>query len=613
MEDPIRPSVETFKAMYDRGYQTWAALWQIAAAHNRQQYQLSNLCSVFPNHPYFPEGLKVDTHFSNTATVRGRTTWKTSRGPCDLSSFQEEVVLQVASNCPTTIIFSSGPHYTTSFLSYVARESPHIPILVLAWAYILSARWAELIPGAHTSYHNSSQQTQLTSGNGPHGLQDDENDVTIDIGDVDDAAARSCIAVLAADGGWDASIRSDTGVPLCSPWSIRLQPGPNFKIFANNNPFSAMENSRPASFSTAVRYLSEYCHLHDIAEQSQAALAAALLIPVAKYDARRIKLPVPRLSSKVTRSQEKPRMPPSWNMEPRHLDRLLTLSCNAMGVKGLLNSIFFEPDVPCNICGAWLQGSFAFLDSDRAGDSRVLLRTFIERDPGLGFLWLGAFITGAEERCLQEARAGWFVDISAAAWTDTHASFIQEPITKAPTDAQEISRADECRLLYLSHGPDHAPLFPFAPFGRTAMEDTELDVRRHARCSAAHGLEYSCFTWDCQDGKKVEQGRNRTQAIAIRAKAGKTSVTSNNNLTVNYDSLDPEGDEVSEVVTRNIFTWLRGENGFPVAERSIREHEWIENLESDDDSPTDGDIRSTTGRNLGGWLLGVSTRRSNSL
>lgn len=147
--------------MYDRGYQTWAALWQIAAAHNNIQCQLSSLFSVFSNHPYFPERLTVDKSFSNTATVRGTTTWTTSRGPCDLSSFREEMVLHVASNCPTTIVFSSSPHSKTSFLNQIARESNQVPILVLAWAYILSARWAELIPGAAMSDYNSLQEARM--------------------------------------------------------------------------------------------------------------------------------------------------------------------------------------------------------------------------------------------------------------------------------------------------------------------------------------------------------------------------------------------------------------------------------------------------------------------
>lgn len=192
-------------------------------------------------------------------------------------------------------------------------------------------------------------------------------------------------------------------------------------------------------------------------------------------------------------------------------------------------------------------------------------------------------------------------------------SFIQEAVPKAPPDAHEISRADECRLMYLSHELDHAvpPLFPFPPFGSSAMEDTVLDVRLHARCPAAHGLVYSGFTWDCQDGVKVEQGEKDALAITLRQKAGRLP-SWNDNIAVDYDSLDFE-DEVSEMVTRSVFTWLRGEDGFPVAERAIREHEWIENLESDDDGPIEGDVHSTAGRNLGGWLLGLSTRRSNSL
>lgn len=616
MEDAIRPSEGAFKAMYDRGYQTWAALWQKAAAQNHLEDQLSSLFPVFPHHPHFPERLAVDKSFSNTATVRGRTTWITSRGPCDLSTFQEEMILQVASNSPTPIVFSSGPHPRTKFLNQIAKDSNHVPILVLAWAYILSARWAELIPGASISDY-SGNQAQMNPGNWPHGQEYDEDNVVVDIGDVDGAAARWWAAVLAAEGGWDASLHSHTGIRLCSPWSVRTQAGSNFTISANIQPCSAIDNSRPASFSTAIRYLSEYCQLHDVAEQSQAALAAALLIPVAKFDNKRINFPLPRIPHRAAHSQEKPRVLLPCNMESQQLDRLLTLSCNARGVKALLSSIFFEPDVACNICGAWLQGSFAFLDSDKAGDPLVLFNTFVERDPGLGFLWLGAFITGAEERCLQEARMGWWkVDISAAAWTGTHVSFIQENVTRSHPGAKEISRADECRLMYLSHEPDHAvpPLFPFAPFGSTAMEDADLDVRRHSLCSASHGLEYSCFTWDCQGGKKVEQGRNESLATPIRAKAGKPPVAGDNlnSFDVDYDGLDPD-DEVSEMVTRNVFTWLRGEDGFPVAERSIREHEWIENLDSDDDSPIDGDIRSTAGRNLGGWVLGVSTRRSNSI
>lgn len=75
-----------------------------------------------------------------------------------------------------------------------------------------------------------------------------------------------------------------------------------------------------------------------------------------------------------------------------------------------------------------------------------------EGDPSLGFLWLGAFIIGAQTRALQEARQAWWkIDLHVAVWTGTLMSFIQEPVSTLPPRTEEISRADECRLMYLSH------------------------------------------------------------------------------------------------------------------------------------------------------------------
>jgi hypothetical protein len=117
----------------------------------------------------------------------------------------------------------------------------------------------------------------------------------------------------------------------------------------------------------------------------------------------------------------------------------------------------------------------------------------------------------------------------------------------------------------------------------------------------------------CEEGKVVEQGRSGTSSSpSARVKNGLSSESADCSVAVDYADLDLE-DDVSEMVTRNVFTWLRGEDGFPVAERAIREHEWIDNLQSDDDGPIEGDtLSSFGGGNSGRWLLGVSTQRSNS-
>ncbi|KAK7403030.1 hypothetical protein QQX98_011230 [Neonectria punicea] len=155
------------------------------------------------------------------------------------------------------------------------------------------------------------------------------------------------------------------------------------------------------------------------------------------------------------------------------------------------------------------------------------------------------------------------------------------------------------------------PLFPFEPFGFTALDDTNLEVREHMLCGRDHSFGYGCFTWACKGGKKLEQVQNYAPETVIRPKTGEI-LNDDSSIVVDYDDFDSE-DENPEMVTRNIFTWLRGEDGFPVAEKEIREHEWIDNLDSDDDSPIQGDVQSTFGGNLHGWLMKTSTQRANSI
>lgn len=492
----------------------------------------------------------------------------------------------------------------------MSGDDNHMTLLILAWTYILSARWAEIIPGAsgpeYSGYEAGWDENEIPM----EGASTSSPTAVIDLGDIDDDAARWWAALLASEGGWTASIRSDRGHILHSPWYTKVISEHSFTLSRGTKSSLLPARLKAPSFSTALRYLSNYCEFHEVAEECNAALAATLLLPVAIFDNRTVQLPIPRVRRKIRPNKETVCKIPSWGENLNQLDRLLTLSCNAVGTKALLSSIFFEAGVACNICGAWLQGTFAFLDSDIMQNQHTLLRVLTNRDPSLGFLWLGAFITGAQSRSLQEARQAWWkIDLHVAAWTGTVMSFIQEPVSIPPPETAEISRADECRLMYLSHDQSYSvpPLFPFAPFGSTAIADTNIDIRQHVRCKKNHGLEYAGLTWRCRDGQRAA---TTVQRIPLRAKNGQPTYS---DISVDYDNLDNEDDDCSEMVTRNIFTWMRDEDGFPVAERAIREHEWIDNLDSDDDCPITGDTQSAVGGNLHGWLLKTVTRRSNSI
>jgi len=190
MDDSIRPSKAVFQAMYERGYRTWAGLWGMSTADGSLlQDDLDALFPTFWDHPYFPEDLEVDRSFSNTVTVSGRTSWATAYGPTDLPAFQEEVVIQVASRCATTIVFISNPPPTVPFASSPDRECNHIPVLMLDWAYVLSARWAELIPDACPPTYTNNLAQIITDDERPE-PGGHHSTVVVNVGEVDGDAAR---------------------------------------------------------------------------------------------------------------------------------------------------------------------------------------------------------------------------------------------------------------------------------------------------------------------------------------------------------------------------------------------------------------------------------------
>ncbi|KAK0113775.1 hypothetical protein ONS95_014025 [Cadophora gregata] len=622
MQDAVRPSKQAFKAMYERGFRTWHNLQKKALHDARGKHpSLSSILqadTALLSHPSFPKDLVLDKSFSNTVLAEGISTWRTAKSPCDSPGFDQKFYIHVASDRPVNINISQTKRQEFDLSKICGDDEDHIAVLILAWTYILSARWAEIIPGVAGPEYMNSLAEWTGRDISSEDYSDDSSKVVIELGYVDDDAARWWAAVLAPEGGWKTTILSDRGQVLHSPWHTKVaseQP----LVLSREASSPPSPGYRPAaSFGTALRFLWGYCEYHNVVEQSHAALAAALLLPVAQYENRIVNLPPPRAGHNLrSTTKQSPGIFSSIWTNLKYLDSLTTLSCNAVGVKSLLNSVFFERGVESNICGAFLQGTFEVLGSETMQDQNVLLRAMMKRDPGLSLLWLGAFITGAQTRALQEARRGWWkLDLNVAAWTGTLMSFIQEPVAggrvEGEEEEEEISRADECRLLYMSHEQSYTvpPLFPFAPFGCIATKDTNIEVRQHVRCEARHSLEFKSLSWRCIENNTATSIPSPTPPL--RPKNG-YPVPKDISIPITYERLDDEDDDCSEMVTRNIFTWLRDEDGFPVAERDIREHEWIDNLNDDDDSPITGDTRSCTGGNLHGWLGKTVTWRSNSL
>ena len=114
-----------------------------------------------------------------------------------------------------------------------ATEGNHLAILLLAWAYILSACWVELrspyglggsLPLGSGMQYSDLQAAQLNDDQGiPAGA------IEVDIGETCDRAARWWAAILAPGEGWRATL--ELGDKLYrSPWSAYIASAQNLKL-----------------------------------------------------------------------------------------------------------------------------------------------------------------------------------------------------------------------------------------------------------------------------------------------------------------------------------------------------------------------------------------------
>ncbi|OJD10746.1 hypothetical protein AJ78_08325 [Emergomyces pasteurianus Ep9510] len=572
-EDTVRQSSEKNQTVYEQGYGIWTTLH----THAQQEPSLPQTCfqiqDTFRQLPPLVHDLDLKCEY-NCLYATGTSIWGTSRGKCKLPPVEKRLELPVSINHSTRLALSESlePIYQKWF----NREENHVAVLILAWSYILSARWVELMPGAELTY--TEKQAEYGNNEG-----DEQTQVMVDVGDVDDDAAKWWAAVLSPGEGWQAYLTCGQA-RFRSPWSTALEAQAKFTLSCRK-PLCHTLTTAP-SFITAVRFLAEYCNLHNIVDQTLAALSSALFLPSLHTKKNPISLPKPdcykrqRLKSAISEPTEQKQ--PGFISEQivSELDKLLTLSCNTRGLHSLLSSVFYEPGIPCNAVSPWLQSTFTVLDSVK--DDHLLAHIMMNRVPQVSFLWLGGIIVGAHKNVLQDGRFSLQpIELHAASWCDVTQSFLQEPVSQPPITNGALLRSDECRLLYLTQAERHTrwPLARWMPFGTTALEDAEIEVRLHAQCTD-HGLQYVDWHWACRNGKLLHPLYVKT-TISARPPAQNLAI----NTPIDYEALNLEEESASENATRNIFGWLRID-GYPARERGISNHEWINLDESDNESPS---------------------------
>ncbi|KAL4755723.1 uncharacterized protein BDW70DRAFT_146026 [Aspergillus foveolatus] len=571
LEDAV-PSDEQRRTVYEKGFRIWHNLYVCAMRASGFPGTCYQIQPALLHQPHFPDDLDLKLKY-NYLWASGISTWKgsqeRSKEPCNIPPLERDFQIPVSIISPTSLSVSAD--LDQSYRTWFNKEGNHLAVLVFAWSYILSARWAQLMPGATYTYTDS----KAYAGDNPQ----EQDSAVVEIGVADDDAARWWAAILAPGEGWEAYITVEKN-KFRSPWSISLPENPKFSVSYHNN--HHLLSDAAISAATALCFLNDYCALHGIFDQSYAALSAVLLLPHLHGSRKDVILPRPEFSReqkcKVELAESNVQLDLTWVREVHHLDKLLTLSCNTRGILSLLSSVFYEPGIACNVVSPWLQSIFAVVNS--VEDNRILAYMLMSRVPHLAFFWLGGAMLGVHKDVLRDGQYGLIpTEPHAAAWSGTMQSFMQEPVRPAANDS--ILRSDECRLLYLTQEEHHTswPVCQWRPFGTTALKDTEIDVRLHANCTG-HGLHYAGWKWTCRDGRAVH--RTFEPALAPTSLPAEPEIP---NITVRYEALDHGEESASENATRSIFGWLRVE-GYPPGEEKI--HEWIKIDDSDGSAGSDG-------------------------
>lgn len=203
--------------------------------------------------------------------ISGHSTWRTTEGYCDLKDkiIPYQLLLGIRQSTPCYFAidsrFADWPGLHDEGGSAVRGNC--LAILAFAWAYILSARWVEMQQlGAAT--HVSVQKNDRIFYLAAEAEWVDEcaekspDEFQVDLGDVDDDAARWWAAILATGEGWRAEITRNATV-YRSPWSICIAATQVFRIRRpGHHRNSRRGSSVPPSSEAALGYLSDFIIYH---------------------------------------------------------------------------------------------------------------------------------------------------------------------------------------------------------------------------------------------------------------------------------------------------------------------------------------------------------------
>jgi hypothetical protein len=499
--DPLIPTQSQIDITYSHGVATWRE--HLEAAEGGWPLGIKDPSIMLKDIPAIPSSLP------KKKWLYGRSAWQISGQDAQAEvKYGFRMAFQLSYGEPLRC--TTSPHS----LRALKYTSPSLLILTLCWSYIFSARLVER-QGRCICYSSHMLHPKLNNS--------EPGNIVLDLRGASPNLLRWLCALVSQKPGWFTDADGDF-----PPWAMFYSED-DVQVFVLADVPASLSTIRAPSASEAKELLIEFCHLFGLgcsqpSEISQpmppytAAFLAALALPFYRWAHLKPQFPTPSLVR-----YDAPIIPQVSQSITQYYDDLpyyMTLSLYPISFGSIVWSIFWQPQISCNVVSAWLSSIRIVLQPIiETRDFDLLNAVFAHRRPRVSLTWLGISLLG--DLTIFE----WVVnyldaleespyfptfsrpDITTAAWTGSPQSFLdirEAPIRKHETFSQaDILRRRRNFLL----DDTSRSLFSWRPFGTIEKKDIELDLWNYL---SHYSREYLHWEWiDVSKKQCIQHGFKR--------------------------------------------------------------------------------------------------------
>lgn len=455
-------------------------------------------------------------------------------------------------------------------------KSNGLAFMFLAWSYILCVFLLEeqRVSVVYEDAAAPSDEDTPTS-----------NEFTVDLGEASDEEHRWWSALLSPGQGWKAT---RSGHPV---WAVSFTGNVGFNVISqpsDSQPTEEAEETeenneiKPPTSKEAIAFLSRFASLYNLESQAALGLAMALTVPLHKNMSSTIHLPKPYLAKSNVVS-----LTSVISKEFRQLSYYMVLSSNPAFTASALWSVFWEPEVDCNLVTPWFDPIIEIIQPlIEREDLETVAHILALRRPNVAPLWYGLLACGTTETVSAivpylktlNTRVPARLIPEVAVWTDSPQSFMDMPGDGPYLQGNQVSRADAWRLRYecCNAWKDGAhfrylPTTPFRPFGFVNGDELEAVVHKHIDECSRHQWTYIGFTWILKSGVTLlHEPRILTTSWADFEDDSVIQTPSRESLDPRYE---PDH-AASQRAVGDIFRWAATE--MEASGRHIYSHPWVD-------------------------------------